>query len=66
MTATIVIRCDGTPADRPSIPLGQCRAALPTHQTRAVDGLDEALRHGWTVVDGRDLCPSCTRAREAR
>lgn len=69
MTVRLLIACDGTPAERPGMTLERCRAYYPTRvdvwsPDHRRDTFREAGAHGWTVdrVDGRDLCPSCTRA----
>lgn len=69
MTVRLIVQCDGTPAERPTIPLGTCRAFYPTRvdvwsKDHRRDTFREAGDHGWTVDrdDARDLCPSCTRS----
>ena len=63
MTARLLIACDGTPADRPGMALERCRAYLPTGATALLGARMAAVDAGWTPLpDGRDLCPSCTRA----
>lgn len=47
MTATVVLRCDGTPTDRPGMTLERCRAYLPT----PAHAPDEA-RHGHGITAG--------------
>jgi hypothetical protein len=74
MTAGIVIRCDGTPADRPGMSLERCRAFLPT---RAWTPLDARALYGqpagWTsrlvghdhLRRREDLCPACSPSPQA-
>lgn len=61
MTVALIIRCDGTPAIRPTIPLGQCRAAYPARSLEPVAALTEAHERGWSSPGDKDLCPSCSR-----
>lgn len=63
MTVRLLVGCDGTPADRPGMALGSCRAYLPTRATALLGARIAAAGAGWSHVDGRDLCPSCTTAR---
>lgn len=63
MSLILVVSCDGTPADRPSIPLAQCRASFPTAQSNPRLAVTEAHRHGWSSEGERHLCPSCTGAK---
>lgn len=63
MSTTAMVRCDGTPDIRPTIPLGQCRAAYPARATDPHDAIVEATQHGWTSYGLKDLCPSCSRYR---
>jgi hypothetical protein len=72
VTVALLVRCDGTRADRPSMALERCRAFLPTSvdvwsPNHRRDAFREAGAHGWNVTrdDGRDLCPSCDRARRS-
>lgn len=66
MTIAIVVRCDGTPADRPSIPLAECRASFPTQTEFVGLAIDQAVDHGWSRDGKRHLCPACTGARAKR
>lgn len=61
MTLAFIVRCEGTPEIRYTIPLGQCRAAYPARATDPDLALQEARHHGWTKHDGKDLCPACSR-----
>lgn len=61
MTLAYVVRCEGTPDVRPTIPLGQCRSAYPARATDPDLALTEARQHGWKRHGGKDLCPSCSR-----
>lgn len=61
----ILIRCDGTPAERPLMALETCRAFLSLPADRPDTELALALNSaGWRVreEDGKHLCPACTRA----
>lgn len=64
VTFRILIRCDGTPAERPLMALEQCRAFLPLTPAPAEELVAAANAAGWTVRDrdGAHLCPACTRA----
>lgn len=62
MTVRILIACQGTKADRPTVALETCRAFLPTRAGTPALAVLEAKRAGWSYRDGRDLCPSCTAA----
>lgn len=66
MSLVLVVSCDGTPADRPSIVLGQCRASFPTQQSLRRVAVAAAVAKGWSVDGWRHLCPSCTGARAKR
>jgi hypothetical protein len=66
MSVSVVVRCDGTPDDRPSIPLGQCRSSFPSRQPLVDQAIADAVNHGWSIVGDRELCPSCTGARARR
>lgn len=61
MTIALIIRCDGTPAIRPTISLGQCRAAYPAEATDPEEALAEAYEHDWEPFGEEHLCPSCAR-----
>lgn len=58
---TLMVRCDGTPEIRPTIPLGRCRAAYPAKAVEPVEALAEAQEHGWKSHGDKELCPSCAR-----
>jgi len=70
VTLRLLVQCDGTRDDRPTMALETCRAFLPVaprylpmSQTIDPDSpIDVAHEAGWSQVGGRDLCPSCTRA----
>ena len=62
MTLQIVGCCDGTPAERDSIPLERCRAFLPTGHVRSLPALRVLDAAGWGLRDGKLLCPACVRA----
>lgn len=66
MSIAIVVCCDGTPEDRPSIPLGQCRASFPTAAPLKWMAVGQAQKKGWSLDGERNLCPSCTGARARR
>ena len=62
MTVRLLVACDGTRADRPTMALGRCRAYLPTRAATVFAARDEALAAGWHCdLAGRDLCPDCAR-----
>ena len=61
MSLTMVVRCDGTPDIRPTLPIGQCRAAYPARATDPAEAVDEAVARGWRRHRGEHLCPSCSR-----
>lgn len=61
MTLALIIRCDGTPEVRPTIPLGRCRAAYPARATELFEALAEAREYGWEVRGTLHYCPSCGR-----
>jgi hypothetical protein len=64
VSAVIVVKCDGTKADRPTVSLETCRGAFPTRTADRVDALEAAKRNGWSIVGlDRHLCPACTRAK---
>lgn len=62
MTLRVLVTCDGTPADRPSIPLGQCRAFLPLPMLAPAELAAAANAAGYRAIGGRHLCPSCVRS----
>jgi hypothetical protein len=71
VSAVVLIRCDGTPADRPTMTLERCRAYLPTRAdpvgpegVPVAAARDEASRVGYAhdPATGRDLCPACARS----
>jgi hypothetical protein len=63
VSVRLLVVCDGTPADRPSMALETCRAYLPTGATALLGARVAALDAGWLCdLTGRDLCPSCARA----
>lgn len=71
MSVRVVIVCDGTKAERPTISLERCRGAFPARALDEWDALVEAKAAGWTwrrvetgpgKVVPRDLCPACSRA----
>lgn len=64
MTARILICCDGTPAERPTIATGRCRAFLPSRAGTPLDALVEAILAGWSRRGPYHLCPGCTRASQ--
>ena len=61
MTARVLVCCDGTPAIRPTITTGRCRAFLPTRATLPDRARELAHAQGWTGGPGHDLCPACSR-----
>ena len=68
MTARLLLQCDGTPADRPTMTLERCRAFLPARAdvigpegVPLVEARREAAAAGWSRDDDRDLCPACAR-----
>jgi hypothetical protein len=67
MTLRMAVACDGTPAERPDMALGRCRAFIPTVDVRGSWALMEARKAGWTLKPtGGDLCPACSRALAAQ
>lgn len=72
MTVALLVRCNGTPADRPGMALERCRAFRPTSATTIDAARAEAIRAGWrTRWDPatwpapsvqQDLCPACAGA----
>lgn len=76
MTAGIVIRCDGTPTDRPNMSLERCRAFLPTtalspDEARHVHGKPRGWTGRWRpgpagVYRTEDLCPACSPTPETQ
>lgn len=66
MTWRLLVRCEGTPADRDTIALGQCRGFLPVGDPSActVEELVARLNAGGyrVAADGRHLCPDCARS----
>lgn len=68
MTARLLLQCDGTRADRPTMTLERCRAFLPSRAdvvgpegVPLVEARREAAAAGWSCHDYRDLCPACAR-----
>lgn len=65
MTALLVVCCNGTPAVRPTIPLGRCRAFLTLRSTDGVR-MYELRAAGWSrSAPNTHLCQDCTRAAAA-
>jgi hypothetical protein len=72
VTVVLVVRCDGTPKDRDTIALENCRAFLPTRSYTVDEARTVALGEGWGIrwdpetwpgpSKLQDLCPSCVRA----
>jgi len=63
VTVRLLVQCEGTRADRPTVSLERCRAALPTTETLPAGAQHAARLAGWTQHHGRDLCPACSRSR---
>jgi hypothetical protein len=66
MSLQIVACCDGTPAERDSIPLGRCRAFMPTGTIRWAQALPRLRAAGWGLHRGKLLCPACMRGTLSR
>lgn len=72
MSVRILIACDGTRAERPTVSLEQCRGSFPTRATTEHAARAEALAAGWSTrwdpatwpapSVQQELCPACTRA----
>jgi hypothetical protein len=73
VTLRVLVSCNGTREDRPSMALESCRAYLPiapkylpTSGTIDPDHpITRASLVGWTQDGSRDLCPACTRGRRS-
>jgi len=63
VTVHLIVRCEGTTADRPTVSLEQCRGAFPSRETLPAGAQHAARQAGWTTVHGRDLCPACSRSQ---
>jgi hypothetical protein len=65
VTWVLILRCDGTTADRATVELGQCRGYLPMGDPDRDDAavlVARANAAGYRVAtDGRHLCPDCAR-----
>lgn len=61
MTTALIVRCDGTPADRPGMALERCRAFLPLPLVGPVRLAELANAAGYRVLRDRHLCPACAR-----
>lgn len=68
----LIITCQGTPAERPTMTLERCRSFLPvvpqwTPLTQLIDpdaAINDAYLLGWSrTPGGRDLCPDCTTSQ---
>jgi hypothetical protein len=61
MTLLVVLSCDGTPDDRPTMALGRCRAFLPLPFADPQTLAEATVAAGYRVHAGRYLCPACGR-----
>jgi hypothetical protein len=61
VTLLVVLSCDGTPADRPTMALSRCRAFLPLPFADPQTLAQATVAAGYRVHAGRYLCPACGR-----
>jgi hypothetical protein len=61
VSVQLLVRCDGTPDDRPGMALERCRAFLPVDRASHEGARNEATAQGWRCSLDRDLCPACAR-----
>jgi hypothetical protein len=62
VTLLVVVSCDGTRADRPTMALGRCRAFLPLPFVDALTLAELTGAAGYRVDGDRVLCPACARS----
>jgi hypothetical protein len=64
MSFRVLVCCDGTPEERPTMALETCRAFLSLAPAPEPDLALAINSAGWKVRerDGAHLCPTCTRS----
>jgi hypothetical protein len=61
VTLLVVLSCDGTPADRPTMALDRCRAFLPLPFADPHTLAQATVAAGYRVHAGGSLCRACRR-----